>query len=239
MDGAYATGRLTARPATPTAPVAPRAGVRPLGLDDERDALLLGPTGESGRPVPLVVSLHGAGGDARGGLALFAQAVAEHDVAVVALPSRGPSWDLLVDGHFGADVARLDRALALVFDSFAIDATRVALAGFSDGASYALTLGLQNGDLFTRVVAFSPGFCANRLAVGAPAIFVSHGLHDAVLPIDHCSRRLVPRLERDGYAVRYEEYRGGHVVPLWLADAAVAWLCATVPSKGTVPASPT
>ncbi len=30
--------------------------------------------------------------------------------------------------------------------------------GFSDGASYALSLGVPNGDLFTHIVAFSPGF---------------------------------------------------------------------------------
>lgn len=31
-------------------------------------------------------------------------------------------------------------------------------AGFSDGASYALSLGLPNGNLFSHIVAFSPGF---------------------------------------------------------------------------------
>jgi len=32
--------------------------------------------------------------------------------------------------------------------------------GFSDGASYALSVGITNGDLFTHVIAFSPGFVA-------------------------------------------------------------------------------
>jgi phospholipase/carboxylesterase len=34
-----------------------------------------------------------------------------------------------------------------------------------------------------------------------------------VLPIDRCSRRLVPELQRAGYDVTYEEFDGGHVVP--------------------------
>jgi phospholipase/carboxylesterase len=34
----------------------------------------------------------------------------------------------------------------------------VALGGFSDGASYALSLDLTNGDLFASLIAFSPGF---------------------------------------------------------------------------------
>lgn len=39
----------------------------------------------------------------------------------------------------------------------AIDPAHVAIGGFSDGASCALSLGLVNGDLFTHVMAFSPG----------------------------------------------------------------------------------
>ena len=37
-----------------------------------------------------------------------------------------------------------------------LDPDRLSVGGFSDGASYALTLGLANGDVFRRVVAFSP-----------------------------------------------------------------------------------
>jgi phospholipase/carboxylesterase len=89
----------------------------------------------------------------------------------------------------------------------------VALGGFSDGASYALSLGLTNGDLFTHLIAFSPGFMAPGGEVGRPRCYVAHGTRDAVLPIDRCSRRLVPVLERAGYAVRYHEFDGPHTVP--------------------------
>jgi hypothetical protein len=41
-----------------------------------------------------------------------------------------------------------------------VDPTRMLLHGLSDGASYGLTLGMANGDLFGRVVASSPGFIA-------------------------------------------------------------------------------
>jgi predicted esterase len=40
--------------------------------------------------------------------------------------------------------------------------------GFSDGASYALSLGLANGDLFTHVLGFSPGFMRVPRHVGRP-----------------------------------------------------------------------
>jgi len=98
------------------------------------------------------------------------------------------------------------------------------IAGFSDGASYALTLGVSNGDVFDSVVAFSPGFFAPQVQHGRPGFFVSHGVGDQVLPVDRCSRRLVPKLRRRGYDVTYEEFDGGHEVPQAVREQAMAWL---------------
>ena len=62
--------------------------------------------------------------------------------------------------------------------------------------------------------------------MSAPVLHViscAHGTHDAVLPIDRCSRRLVPELRRAGYEVEYEEFDGPHTVPPAIARAAVRW----------------
>ncbi len=64
----------------------------------------------------------------------------------------------LLRGGFGPDVRFIDKALSKVFGSYRIDPSHLAVAGFSDGASYALSLGLPNGDLFSHIIAFSPGF---------------------------------------------------------------------------------
>jgi phospholipase/carboxylesterase len=98
-------------------------------------------------------------------------------------------------GREGPDIAFIDRALAQTFNRYAIDPSKVAIAGFSDGASYALSVGLTNGDLFTHVIAFSPGFMAPGAQVGRARLFISHGKTDNVLPIDHCSRVIVPQLQ--------------------------------------------
>jgi predicted esterase len=45
-----------------------------------------------------------------------------------------------------------------------------------------------------------------------------------VLPIDSCSRRIVPQLESWGYDVSYHEFAGGHTVPASQAAGAVTWL---------------
>jgi len=101
----------------------------------------------------------------------------------------------------------------------------VALGGFSDGASYALSLGLANGDLFEAVLAFSPGFVAPPGRTGVPRIWISHGTQDRVLPVERCGRRVSRDLARAGYDVTYEEFDGGHVVPPGVLTAALAaWL---------------
>ena len=98
------------------------------------------------------------------------------------------------------------------------------MAGFSDGASYALGIGIANGDVVHAVIAYSPGFAAPLTRNGSPRFFVSHGVRDRVLPIDRCSRRLVPRLREGGYDVRYLEFPDGHEVPAGIVEDSARWL---------------
>jgi phospholipase/carboxylesterase len=174
-------------------------------------------------PAPLVLMLHGAGGNAQGGLRPLQDLADEAGLILLAVESRQRSWDLII-GRFGPDVAFVDRALTSVFERYAVDPAHLAVEGFSDGASYALSLGIANGDLFTHVLAFSPGFVAAEQAGGQPRMFVSHGTYDEVLPIDRCSRRIVPLMQRGGYDVRYREFEGGHTVPPEIAREALGWL---------------
>jgi phospholipase/carboxylesterase len=168
-----------------------------------------------------VLSLHGAGGDAEAGLALLRPLAEERGLLVVAPASRGSTWDA-VRGSDGPDADLVDRALVTVFAAFPVSPDRVAVAGFSDGASYALGLGLANGNLFRDVLAFSPGFVPpGAPRSGKPRIFVSHGDADEVLPIGRTSRRIVPALRDDGYDVTYREFRGPHTVPPEIVREAV------------------
>jgi predicted esterase len=142
-----------------------------------------------------------------------------HGVLLLAPTSEGGSWDV-IRGGYGPDVEHLDRALASVFSAFDVDPKCIAVGGFSDGASYALSLGIINGALFSDVLAFSPGFAAPTQAEDSPRVFMSHGTEDTVLPIERCSRRLAPRLRQAGFDVDYREFLGGHVVPEAIVEAA-------------------
>ena len=220
-------GRLLARPpARPPSDASAPTGLRPLGLGRERDGLVyVPPSYDASRPAPLAVMLHGAGGDARGGISPFLGLADEAGMVLLAPESRGSTWDVLVGG-FGPDVEFIDRALERTFGRLAVDARALGIAGFSDGGSYALSLGLTNGDLLTHVIAFSPGFSAPAERRGEPPVFVSHGTGDEVLPIGSTSRRIVPRLEREGYEVRYREFDGPHTVPEPIAREALEWFVA-------------
>lgn len=189
-----------------------------------RDTLVhVPPALASPRAAPLVVTLHGARGDAESGLGLLRPLADERGLLLLAPASRGPTWDAVRDGY-GPDVALIDRALTTVFASFPVDARRVAIAGFSDGASYALGLGLANGGFLRRIVAFSPDFVPPGPAHGKPLVFVSHGVADDVLPISRTSRKIVPALRHDGYDVTYREFPGPHTVPPVVVRTAVDWL---------------
>ncbi len=223
-EPAATDGRLTARPRRVTEP-AP-TGHRTLGLADRRDAIVYVPSAYTpGRVWPLVVGLHGAGGRAKGGMRLFRRFADELGIIVLAPPSRDASWDVRYGG-FGRDVAFIDEALRLVFSRYRVDARHIMLAGFSDGASYALSLGLVNGDVFTHLCAFSPGFVADGERHGRPDVFIAHGVHDPVLPIDRTSRRIVPTLRRDGYDVTYVEFDGDHHVEPENQERTVRWFLA-------------
>jgi predicted esterase len=216
-------GRLTARPRADVA--RPATGTRSLGLDRTRDAILQLPTRAISGPLPLFVLFHGAGGSAEGVVRRLGSAPEEAGVAVLAPDSRDSTWDAIRDS-FGRDVAFVDRALERVFDTVAVDPARVAVGGFSDGATYALSLGLINGDLFRGVVAFSPGFVVEGTPHGNPRFFVSHGAADPILPIDSCSRRIVASLRKRGYDVTFREFDGGHEVPAGVALDGMRWVAA-------------
>ncbi len=213
--------RLAARPGSPT--IAPPIGLSQLGLGEPRDGVLYVPESYSAEaPAPLFVALHGAGSEGSDWSSYYLQAE-DRGMILLAPDSRSSTWDLLRSG-FGPDVDFLDRALRHTFERCRIDPERIALAGFSDGASYALSLGLSNGDLFSHLVAYSPGFMSvSGQPVGEPRIFISHGTEDTILPVSGTRDEMVPSLRRSGYKVRYEEFQGGHEVFIGITNVSLDW----------------
>lgn len=230
--GGTQAARLSARPDASVSAISVHAAasVQPaLRTVGDGDALLRLPALPPGFPdtpeksLPLLLVLHGAGSGAAEGISELAGLADEFGIALLAPSSRSGTWDA-IRGNYDADVRRINSALEDTFAAVRIDPHRIGVAGFSDGASYALGLGLANGDLFSRAIAFSPGFIPGGPRRGIPPFFVSHGTGDDVLPIHVTARKIVPALERDGYQVTYREFDGGHTVPPRIARDALAWL---------------
>jgi len=215
--------RFRLRPATTSRRGFDGGRDEPLGLGDARDGLLYVP--DSAEPsAPVLVFLHGATGSGRSHLRAVLAAADRYGVVLLAPDSRHPvTWDLIAERRFGPDVVFLDRVLDSVVDRVDADTRRLAVGGVSDGASYALSIGLTNGDVLSAVLAFSPGFLVAPHPTGEPRIFISHGRSDPILPIDACSRSFVPSIRGAGYEVNFREFDGGHTVPPPIADEAVRW----------------
>jgi predicted esterase len=214
-------GRLSARPRTDVK--TSKTGQIMLGLDSERDAVLLIPKSAASLPLPLLVMLHGATQSAEDMFRYLGSTHEEAGVAVLAPNSRSTTWDA-IRNTFADDVNYLNRALERTFEKVAIDPAHVALGGFSDGATYAISLGLINGDLFNSVVAFSPGFVIDGEPHGKPRFFISHGTRDHILPIDRCGRRIARELKARGFEVNFREFDGDHEIPADVAREGFQWI---------------
>lgn len=221
-DQQQGNARLTVRPHPPT-----------LDAEIGSTALTVAPVGRYGLlyvpesydpsiPAPLLVALHGATGRADDWEGFYS-ACETRGLVLLAVESRGTTWDR-VGGYFGIDVPIVDAALRHTFDRCAIDPQNIAFMGFSDGASYALSLGPCNGDIFQHLIAFSPGHTApNEKLVGTPRIWISHGSEDAILSEEHTRQQIVPMLRGAGYDVTYMEFGGGHEVPASIGGAGLDW----------------
>jgi phospholipase/carboxylesterase len=111
-----------------------------------------------------------------------------------------------------------------------VAASRIVLAGFSQGGAIALQAGLRHAERLAGIMALSTylPLAGTLAAEAAPAnratpIFMAHGQYDPLIPIERAamSRR---QLEAAGYAVEWHEYPMEHAVcAAEIADIS-AWL---------------
>ena len=233
LDGPLA-GRMGFRPgAVPTAgPLPP--GRHGLAFPEGREAVLVVPEGlPNDAPVPLVVMFHGAGGEANRVLPHLVPHARARRFLLLAPQSMLPTWDIVIGGH-GPDLQRLDGALSVGASPFRLDPARLAFAGFSDGGSYALSLGLTNGDVASHVIGLSAGFMNAFTQAGTPKFFLAHGRSDRQLPIETSAHPHAKRLLDGGYDLTLQPFDGDHVIVPWVVARAVEFFLG--PAQATRPA---
>jgi predicted esterase len=198
--------------------------------EDERQGSVYVPKAyKHGSPRPLLVMLHGFSGTADRSRSL--QPLAEERGIVLMSPeSRELTWGQSAPG-FDQDSAYINQAIRAVSGYLDIDKSRVGFGGQSDGATYAFSMGLAFGDVFTHLMIFAEGIPIPYRKRGKPKIFIGHGINDTQMPIDRTSRRFVPQLRGEGYDITYREHEGGHGTPLAIIREGFDWFSGTAPAK--------
>lgn len=172
---------------------------------------------------PVIVLLHGAGMSGRSFLEGLRGEANRCGCLLLSVQSAGATWDtvglvaragagrLTPDRLYGDDVGRVERALATALKAADADRRSVILVGFSDGASYALSLGMANPRVFRGVVAIAPGFHLEPAAINPKQrLFVAHSPQDRILPFERTRDATVAQLERAGFAIQFRPFDGGH-----------------------------
>jgi len=218
-----------ADPAGPQTPAAPQPAPIPygktkLGLSEGlRDGALYVPKSyRDDTPMPVMVMLHGYSGWGDELASTFALAE-EFGVVVVAPDSRDVTWGRSAPG-FDSDVRFISAAFRKAAETLNLDPARVALAGRSDGAGYALSMGLAYGDTFNHVASIAGGLMTPVRRKGKPKVFIVHGTRDQQMPIERTGRLFQQTLKDEGYDVTYREYEGGHATPPEVVREVFAWL---------------
>ena len=172
-------------------------------------------------PAPLIVLFHGAGGDARSFIGQFKRDADDRGVILLSVQSSGRTWAQRKPKDEEADVANIKAAIASLSSKASIAPGRTVVMGFSDGASYSLSVGMAYPEIFRTIVAFSPGyaFAPSKLDT-TQRIFISHSRRDPILPADN-TREMVKGLERAGFAPEVHWFNGGHEIDPALKKAAL------------------
>ncbi len=189
-------GRLTVRPSE-MATGTRTASAGEQAVDSIADYLVYVPQSCVGtQRCPLVVVLHGGGGDASEQLDRQQEFADQHGMILLLGTSVVPGrWDVM--GYYAErkvtmdpgtrlvrampddeDVRNIDAAMKYVLKKYAIDPNKIALLGMSDGGSYTLFLGRNNLDIFSRLAAMSPGVPFNGAGPQNPStqVFLLGGI---------------------------------------------------------------
>ena len=118
-----------------------------------------------------------------------------------------------------------------------IPASRIVLAGFSQGGAIVLQAALRYPERLAGVLALSTylplaaKLAGERHAANAALpIFMAHGLEDSMVPVDY-SRKVVGQLKEQGYQPVYQEYAMGHEVNEALLAKLTGWVARTLPAR--------
>jgi len=204
---------------------------------------------EPGQPYPMIICLHGRGADMRD-LAGLAPAIDPHGYLYVCpnapvTISIGPGYTGQAWYEPGGNpspaamehaLTALDGLVHEVFAEYQVTPGQALLLGFSQGGAMTYRYGMLRPDMFAGLAILS-GALRNPEALlphlpapRAQRIFIAHGTHDPVLPVD-LSRDAVAFLTAQDYQPLYREYPMGHEINLDVLNDLTPWIHQMLPPK--------
>jgi len=184
----------------------------------ESRAILLTPTEiDPAKRYPLISVLHGAGRQDEMLVKACRDEPEKRDALFLVPRSQLPTWDLIASRE-RPDLDFLEYAYDLIYRRYPVDAGRQALLGYSDGASYALSVGLSNPHVFRAVMGWAAGFLALDTAdlepgTPKPPVLLEYGTHDELFPFERVALPMRATLEQLGYTVEFRVDQGGRHWP--------------------------
>lgn len=169
------------------------------------------------RIYPLVTVLHGAGRQDEQLMKAYRDEPERRQALFLIPRSLNATWDLICSED-RPDLDFLEYAYDLIYRRYPVDPERQALLGYSDGASYALSIGLSNPSIFSAVMGWAAGFCTvdstfvetdDRKA----QILLEYGTDDPVFSFQQIALPMRDALERAGYRVEFRVHEGGRHRP--------------------------
>ena len=218
-----------AEPSVPPEQV--ETGVVALERQGSRAVLLTPERIDRTRRYPLVTVLHGAGRQDELLARVYADEAQRRGALFLIPRSYDPTWDLLVGGA-PHDLEFLGHLYGSIYARYPIDPARQGLVGYSDGASYALAVGLSNPRVFAAVAGWAAGFLAIDTAAlrpgdPKPRVLLEYGTNDPIFPFEMVALPNRAALERLGYAVTFRVDEGGvHWPSRGFQGAALDWMLA-------------
>lgn len=167
--------------------------------------------------LPLVTVFHGAGRQDEM-LVKACRDEPERRRALFLVPrSADPTWDLIT-GQGQEDLEFLEYAWDLIYRRYPVDRERQVLMGYSDGASYALSMALSNPGFFDAALCWAAGFVVvDRSAIGSPArkarLYLEYGTHDELFPFEQIAVPMRDNLRAAGYELEFSVDEGGRHWP--------------------------
>jgi predicted esterase len=150
-----------------------------------------------------------------------------------------PTWDLIVGGE-RSDLDFLEYAYDLIYRRYPIDAQRQVLIGYSDGASYALSVAISNPRIFEAALCWAAGFVMFDGTFVSPEdrkpeIYLEYGTHDELFPFERIALPMQDNLTRAGYSVKFSVDEGGRHWPSGtFQPEALDWYFSRDPSEDRV-----